>query len=151
MNRNERIDAAQELFSQGFACSQSVFAAFSDIYGMDKDIALKLSAGLGGGVGRMREVCGVVTGAALVLGLEYGTSDGQDSKAKAETYAKVREFADKFKLKEDTVICRELLGLLEAEKSHVPQERTKEYYADRPCMRLVKEGAEILCDMLGID
>lgn len=150
MNKSERIYLAQELFSQGFACSQAVFAAFSDIYGIDRNMSLKISAGLGGGVGRMREVCGVVTAASLVLGLEYGTSDGQNSEAKAETYAKVREFSERFKEKEDTVICRELLGLLEAEKSHVPEERTKEYYADRPCLRLVKEGTEILCDMIGV-
>lgn len=148
MNKTERVFLAQEFFSQGFACSQSVFAAFADMFGIDRDTALRISAGLGGGVGRMREVCGVVTAASMVLGLKYGTSDGSDKNAKAETYAKVREFADKFKEKEDTVVCRELLGLVKAENSHVPQERTKEYYAERPCMRLVKEGTEILCDML---
>ncbi len=151
MNKSERIFLAADLFSQGFACSQSVFAAFSDIYGIDRDTALKVSAGLGGGVGRMREVCGVVTGASMVLGLEYGTSDGLNKEAKAETYAKVREFSDRFKEKENSVICRELLGLLEEEKSHIPQSRTKEYYEKRPCLRLVKESAEILCDMLNIE
>lgn len=150
MNKAERIALAEDLFSQGFACSQSVFATFADIYGIDRDIALKVSAGLGGGVGRMREVCGVVTGASMVLGLEYGTSDGNDKKAKAETYAKVREFSGKFKEIENTIICRELLGIFKEEKSHIPQDRTKEYYEKRPCMRLVKNSAAILCDMLNI-
>lgn len=150
LSKADRIALAEDLFTQGFACSQAVFAAFSDMFGIDMDTALKISSGLGGGVGRMREVCGVVTAASMVLGMKYGTSDSADKKAKAETYSKVREFADKFKEKEDTVICRELLGLLKAEKSYVPAERTKEYYAERPCLRLVKVGVEILCDMLEI-
>lgn len=99
----------------------------------------------------MREVCGVVTGASMVLGLEYGTSDGNDKKAKAETYAKVREFSERFKEIESTIICRELLGLFKEEKSHIPQDRTKEYYKKRPCMRLVKNSTAILCDMLNIE
>lgn len=150
MNKSERVFLSQELFSQGFACSQSVFAAFSDMFGIDRETALKISSGLGGGVGRMREVCGVVTAASMVLGMKYGTADGANKEAKAETYAKVREFADKFREKEDTIICRELLGLLKEEKSHIPQERTKAYYSQRPCLRLVKEATEILCEMLEI-
>lgn len=151
MDKAERIRTAAELFSQGFACSQSVFAAFSDIFGIDRETALKISAGLGGGVGRMREVCGVVTSASMVLGLAYGATDGSDKKSKAETYLKVRQFADRLKEKEGTIICRELLGLGKAEKSHVPQERTPKYYSERPCKRLTEEAAEILCDMLEIE
>lgn len=150
MDKAERISLAEDLFSQGFACSQSVFAAFSDMFGIDRDTALKISAGLGGGVGRMREVCGVVTSASMVLGLTYGATDGTDRESKANTYAKVREFADKLREKEGTIICRELLGLDKAEESHIPRERTKQYYAERPCKRLTAEAAEILCDMLGI-
>lgn len=150
MNKTQRIELAKELFSQGYACSQSVFTAFSDIFGIDKNTALKISAGLGGGVGRMREVCGVVTAASMVLGEDY-MPNGDEKSEKAKTYKKVREFSDKFKEKENTIICKELLGRFSEEKSHIPQDRTEKYYSTRPCMRLVEEGAEILCDMLKIE
>ncbi|MDD6021955.1 MAG: C-GCAxxG-C-C family protein [Oscillospiraceae bacterium] len=150
MNRTERIKLADDLFSQGFACSQSVFTAFSDLFGIDKNTALKISAGLGAGVGRLREVCGVVTGASMIFGMKYGATDGKDSASKANTYAHVREFASRLKEKEGSIICRELLKLNKPEKSAVPQARTVEYYETRPCRRLVSEAADIICDMLGI-
>lgn len=144
----KRADNAYNLFMEGYTCSQSLFASFADIFGIEKETALKTAAGLGGGVGRMREVCGVVTSASLIIGLMYGATEGSDKESKALTYEKVREFADKFKEKENTIICRELLGLDKAEESYIPEERTKEYYDNRPCPRLTKEAALILEEMI---
>lgn len=140
----ERAEKAYGYFMEGFTCSQSLFAAFADIFGFDKETALKTAAGLGGGVGRMREVCGVITSASMILGLMYGATEGCDRESKAFTYEKVRQFAERFKAIEGTIICRELLGLDKAEDSHIPGERTKEYYATRPCPRITREAAGIL-------
>lgn len=145
----ERAEKAHGYFMEGFTCAQSLFTAFADIFGFDKETALKVSAGLGGGIGRMRETCGVVTSASMILGLMYGATEGEDSKSKAYTYEKVREFADRFKALEGTIVCRELLGLDEnIKEGHIPEERTAEYYAKRPCPRITREAAEILEDMI---
>ena len=144
----ERADRAYNYFMEGFTCAQSLFTAFADIFGIEKETALKLSAGLGGGVGRMREVCGVVTSASMIIGMMYGATEGSDRDSKAFTYEKVREFADSFKAIEGTIMCRELLGLDKAEESHIPQERTAEYYASRPCPRITREAGEILEKMV---
>lgn len=143
-----RAEKAYGYFMEGYTCAQSLFAAFADIFGFDKDTALKTAAGLGGGVGRMREVCGVVTSASMIIGLMYGATEGADKEAKAFTYEKVRQFADRFKAIEGTIMCRELLGLDKAEESHIPQERTAEYYATRPCPRITREAGIILEEMV---
>ena len=104
-------DRAAELFKQGFNCSQAVFAAFCDEFDMDEETALKVSAGLGGGVGRLREVCGTVTGASMVAGMLYGATDGNDHEKKALTYQKVQQIVDEFKKLNPSIVCRELLGL----------------------------------------
>ncbi len=144
----KRADEAYGLFMQGYTCSQSLFAAFADIFGFDRETALRTAAGLGGGIGRMREVCGVVTAASLVIGLMYGATDGSDKNSKAFTYEKVREFAERFRKEKGTISCRELLGLDKAEESHIPEERTAEYYAVRPCPEITRTAALILEDMV---
>lgn len=144
----KRAEDAYGLFMEGYTCAQSLFAAFADIFGFDRETALKTAAGLGGGIGRMREVCGVVTSASMIIGLMYGATEGSDRQSKAYTYEKVREFADKFKAIEGTIMCRELLGLTQPENDHTPEERTPEYYAKRPCPRITREAAEILEEMI---
>ncbi len=144
----DRAERAKELFLSGFNCAQSLFIAFSDIFGMQDDNAKRIAAGLGGGIGRMRETCGVITSGSLILSLVYGPVKGEDQNAKAETYEKVREYYTRMKEKEKTLVCRELLGLDRAEESFVPEARTAQYYAQRPCLRLIGESAEILCQML---
>lgn len=138
------MSEAVSLFEEGYNCCQSVFAAFSDRYGMDRETALKISASFGGGMGRMREVCGTVSGMALVCGLETGSTDGRDIDAKKYNYEVMRELADRFRENNGTIICRELLGLDRAPQSARPEERTADYYKKRPCKRLVQEAAEIL-------
>lgn len=138
-------DRAVELFKEGYNCSQSVFVAFCHRFGLDEETAKKISAGLGGGLGRMREVCGAVSGAAMVIGSICAGVDGKDSESKQKNYELVREFADRFKGKNGSIICRELLGLdVKMEKSAEPEKRTAEYYKKRPCVELVADAAEIL-------
>lgn len=139
---SKHSERAVELFKQGYNCSQAVFAAFCDEFGMDEKTALKVSAGLGGGVGRLREVCGTVTGAAMVAGMFYGATDGDDRESKAKTYKVVQQIAQEFKMNNPSIVCRELLGLDSAELSPVPESRTGEYYKKRPCVQLVEDSAK---------
>lgn len=141
----DRQEKAVELFKSGYNCCQSVFAAFADKYGIDENTALKLSSSFGAGMGRMREVCGTVSGMMLVAGMETGTVDNNDREGKAKNYETVRRLADMFKEQNGSIICRELLGLdKDTQEDAVPSERTKEYYAKRPCVELVRMAAKIL-------
>lgn len=128
-------ERAVELFMEGKNCSQSVFAAFATDFGLSEETALNISIGLGGGVGRMREVCGAVSGSAMVVGLKYPNLD------KAGVYEKVRAIAEEFKKTNPSIVCKELLQLQKAEKSAVPDERTLEYYKKRPCVKIVEDAA----------
>ena len=140
---SERTDKAVELFKSGFNCSQSVFAAYADLFGMDTDAALKVSAGLGGGVGRSREVCGAVSAAAMLVGMKYGATDGEDSEAKQRTYAVVQQIIAEFRKTNPSIVCRELLGLEEAVSTNpVPEARTEQYYKKRPCAEIVEDSAK---------
>ena len=111
-------EKALELFMEGFNCSQSVFTAFAHRFGIDEDTAKRISAGLGGGVGRQREVCGAVSGAVMVLGSVKAAVNGDDSEGKKANYELVREFCDLFKERHGgTIICRELLSIAEDKKA----------------------------------
>lgn len=135
-------DRAVELFKSGFNCSQAVFAAFADKIGMPEETALRVSAGLGGGVGRMREVCGAVCGAAMLAGMVYGATEGSDRAAKAKTYEKVQEIAAEFRKTNRSIVCRELLGLSAGENSApIPEARTESYYKKRPCAKQIEDAA----------
>lgn len=126
---------AVELFMEGKNCSQAVFVSFATDLGLSEETALAVSVGLGGGVGRMREVCGAVSGSAMVVGLKYPDLD------KAEAYEKVRLIADEFKKTNHSIVCKELLGLSKPENSSVPEARTTEYYQKRPCVKIVEDAA----------
>jgi C_GCAxxG_C_C family probable redox protein len=142
-------DRAVELFKEGFNCSQSVFTAFAYRFGMDEETALKVSAGLGGGLGRMREVCGAVSGGAMVIGSICSATEGKDGDSKQKNYELVREFAEKFAKENSSIICRELLELdVKMEKSAKPEERTAQYYKKRPCVELVECAARIIEEMI---
>lgn len=137
-------DRAYELFKEGYNCSQAVFGAFAEELGVDFDTAVKLASGFGGGIGRMREVCGTFTGLTMAASMIYGYNDPKDTETKAELYEKIRAMADKFREENGSIICRELLGLQQAEKSAVPEARTSEYYKKRPCAELCRYAAELL-------
>lgn len=128
-------ERAVELFMEGKNCSQAVFAAFAPDLGMSEEMAIAVSAGLGGGVGRMREVCGAVSGSAMVVGLKYPELD------KGAVYEKVRLIADEFKKVNPSIVCKELLGLSKPEQSSAPEARTAEYYKKRPCVKIVEDAA----------
>ncbi len=149
MTNNERIEKAGELFSKGYNCSQSVFAAFADKYGIDEETALKISCSFGGGLGRMREVCGTVSGMALVCGMETGNTDSDNQNQKKDNYAKMRELAERFEEENGSIICKQLLGLEKKEESAEPSLRTAEYYKKRPCKELVMCAARILAEEFG--
>lgn len=137
------------MFHEGYNCAQSVFAAFAEDYGIDRDTALKLSSSFGGGIGRMREVCGAFSGMCMVAGLETGAVDGHDRKTKADNYAAVQKLAEEFKaMSGGSIICKELLGLEKPEHSPVPETRTAAYYRKRPCVELVTHAVEIMEEYL---
>lgn len=143
-------ELAAELFLSGSNCAQAVVVAFCDVTGLEPSFAAKLASSFGGGMGKMREVCGAVSGALLVYGALRGNSDPEDGEAKKQHYAKVQDFAARFKAEHETIICRELLKniALKKENTSEPEERTPEYYRTRPCVRFVETAATILEQML---
>ncbi|MBP1614139.1 MAG: GCAxxG family protein [Bacteroidetes bacterium] len=145
MNEKEnRVERANELFKSGYNCSQSVVAAFADMYGFTEEQALRMSASFGGGIGRMRETCGAACGMFLLAGLEKGAIEAKDKEGKAANYALVQELAAEFKKRNGSLICAELLGLKKKDQiTFVPEERTEQYYAKRPCPKMVEEAAKI--------
>ncbi len=147
--QESRVGSAVEMFESGYNCCQAVFATYADLYGMDREMALKLASTMGAGIGRMREVCGAVSAMALLYGLKNGNIDPRDAKAKEETYTVVRNMADKFEAENGSIICRELLKLsVKREESAKPDERTKEYYMTRPCSKVVASAASIVEEYL---
>ena len=139
-----RKEKALQNFLEGYNCSQSILLAFEDLITIDIDTALKIASPYGGGMGRLREVCGSVSGMFMVLGYIYGYNDPKDSTGKKELYAHVQELAHRYEEANGSIICRELLGLSVKHDSAVPAERTPEYYASRPCVVKVGSAAEIL-------
>ena len=136
------VEKAEALFMSGMNCSQAVFGAFAEDFGMDASTAAKVACGLGGGVGRLREVCGTVTGASLVFGLKYGED-------KVVVYPHVQDFCARFKAECGSIVCRELLAGVPATTGGAPEARTAEYYKKRPCVELVKLSVRLLGEMLG--
>ncbi len=140
----EHKTVAEKYFLAGYNCAQAVFAAYCDITGLPKETALRLSSSFGGGMGKLREVCGACTGAFAVLGVLYGYAVPDDAEAKAAHYALIRDFAESFKNKHGTYICRELLAGVSGTDTPDPAERNAEYYRVRPCLRYITSACEIL-------
>lgn len=140
---SEHAMKAVKLFREnGYNCAQAVCVAFCDVTGLDERTALRISAPFGGGMGRMREVCGAVSGALMVLGLLFAPDDPTDKAAKAEHYRMVQDFAARFRERNGSIICRDLLGD-KAGSGPVPDDRTEEYYRLRPCERMVYDAADL--------
>ena len=145
----ERIAKAVALFKEGDNCSQSVVAAFADMYGFTHEQALKMSASFGGGIGRMRQTCGAACGLFMLAGLETGCTEGKDREGKEANYKVVQELAEEFKKRNGSLICAELLGLAKnAPTPTTPDARTAEYYKKRPCVKMVEEAARIFAEYL---
>lgn len=142
MTKRER---ATGLFMLGYNCSQSVAGAFCDETGIDFDAMMKLSSAFGGGMGRLREVCGAVSGMFLITGILYGYDDPKDIGAKKALYTEIQSLANRFREQHGSYVCRELLGLnIKGGDSPEPEKRTPEYYKKRPCKQLIGDAAEIL-------
>lgn len=139
-----RVELAAARFEEGYNCCQAVFATYADLFGMDFNTALMVSSPMGGGMGRMREICGAVSAMSLLVGLKEGNIDPKDKKAQGRTYETVRIMCDRFKEENGSILCKELLGIKKAEQSSTPSERTKEYYNTRPCTRMVISAARIV-------
>ena len=150
---NEEIEAraqrATDLFKQGYNCSQAVFASCADIYGVtDESLALRLSASFGGGIGRMRMVCGAASGMFMLAGLQNGSSTPHDNEGKMANYAFVQQLAGEFKAQYGSLICAELLGLAPKPQDPKPEERTQQYYEKRPCSEMVAQAVRIFLHSL---
>ena len=137
---------AAELFMQGYNCAQAVTVAFSDVTDLDKETSAKIASSFGGGMGRMREVCGAVSGMLMVAGLLYGYDDPKADAAKKELYKLVQAQAGAFREEVGSIICREILKNPPSDPN--PSPRTAEYYAQRPCARMVFTAAKILDDYI---
>lgn len=145
-----RVIKAKELFLQGFNCSQSVFASCADLYGMDESTALRVSASFGGGIGRMRMVCGAASGMFMLAGMQNGSNTPHDAEGKKQNYAFVQELAAEFKNVHGTLICAEMLGMTNPDYSATqefndptPAQRNEQYYHKRPCVEIVENAVRI--------
>lgn len=146
-----RVQRAVDNFMQGYGCCQSVVAAFADLYNLDDTMAKRIAAGFGGGVGRLRMMCGAVSGIVILAGLDRGQIDGADRKGKSMCYKVVQELLDEFKVQNGSVVCAELLGLKgheKAQSSYIASPRTAEYYKTRPCAAKVESAARIFAEYL---
>ena len=143
MNHGEK---AVELFTEGYNCAQAVLLAFSDMTGLDQSFAAKMISSFGGGMGRLREVCGAVSGMAAVAGILYGYDSPTDDEAKKNHYALVQQLAEAFRQETGSIICRELLDNPASDPT--PSPRTAQFYADRPCARFVYLAAAVLDDYI---
>ena len=146
----ERVNRAVDNFMQGYGCCQSVVAAFADIYGLDETMAKRIAAGFGGGVGRLRMMCGAVSGIVILVGLDCGQTEGSDRMGKSACYKVVQELLAKSKDDNGSLICAELLGLKGPVPAgqYVASERTAEYYKERPCAAKVESAARIFAQYL---
>lgn len=148
---DERVVRAVDYFMQGYGCCQSVVAAFSDLYGLDETMAKRIAAGFGGGVGRLRMMCGAVSGIVILVGLDCGQTEGSDREGKSACYRVVQELLARSEADNGSLICAEILGLKghdKATSSYVASPRTAEYYKTRPCAAKVESAARIFADYL---
>jgi len=142
-----KVESAVFSFNNGFNCCQSVLLAYCQEFGLDSQVASKLSTGFGGGMGRMAGVCGAVTGAFIVLGLKYGKMRAEDNEPKQKTYKLVRKFAEKFKARNDSIICKDILECDISTRQGLRIAREKALFS-KVCPRFVQDAAEILEEML---
>ncbi len=136
-------EKAVKYFKQGYNCAQAVFLTYAPEYGIDEELALKLSSSFGGGMGRLREVCGAVSSMFAIAGLKHGYSTINDE-IKKEHYVLIQKMAEEFKSKHNTIICRELLNLEDGSSNPTPEKRTKSYYENRPCENFIMTACEII-------
>ena len=148
---NERVERACGYFKEGYNCAQAVVMAYNDIMNMSLDEVARLTAPFGGGMGRMREVCGSVCGMTMLAGAIQPSSDPKNLEERKDNYALVQHFAEQFRTENGDIVCRRLLGLepmTERQETAMPSERTPEYYKKRPCSEYVGCAARIVGEYL---
>ncbi len=144
VNIEERVERAHSLFREGYNCCQAVVLTYSDITNIDTNTLATLSAPFGGGMGRLREVCGAVSGMTILAGVLSPCPSATDRIAKSSNYALVQNLAESFRESNRFIVCRELLGLNVSKQDPTPEKRTEEYYKKRPCVELVGDAARIV-------
>ena len=137
---------AGELFLKGYNCAQAVVVAFTDVTGLDESFSARLSSSFGGGMGRMREVCGAVSGMLMVLSILYGYDTPGDDESKKRLYTEVQALAGKFREEVGAIVCREILKNPPSDPT--PSPRTAEFYAKRPCARMVVTAGKLLDEFI---
>lgn len=142
----KHTEKARDLFLSGYNCAQAVAMAFSDVTGIDEKLSAKIASSFGGGIGRMREVCGALSGMYMVLGVLYGYDNADENEGKKRLYSDVQALAEKFKAENGSIICREILK--NPPSNPTPAERTEEYYSSRPCVRMVMTAATLLDEFI---
>ena len=141
---NERVETARNYFLEGYNCAQSIALAYHDVMGIDKELSATMAAPFGGGMGRLREVCGTVSGMFMVAGFIAPNAQPNDTANKKSCYALVQSLAERFREENGSIVCRELLGLTQQKDDPTPSPRTEEYYHRRPCAEYVAIAARIL-------
>ncbi len=144
---SEKSERAKELFKSGYNCSQAVLGVFCEELGLDFETAMKLASSFGAGMGRMREVCGTVSGMFMAAGLAFASASDSPVE-KGEHYKRIQELAKRFKDKNGSIICRELLQGIESSTNPIPSARSESYYKKRPCVELVGDSVEIFEEFL---
>jgi len=144
-----QVEEAVACFEKGFNCSQAVCSTYAERFGLDRETALKIAAGFGGGMGRMAGTCGVVTGAFTIIGLKYGAIEAEDKEAKEKTYECVREFAKRFVDRNNSVFCKDLLDCDISTPEGHERAKEQELFSTR-CPQFVRDAAEILEEMLNM-
>jgi C_GCAxxG_C_C family probable redox protein len=148
---DERVARAVDLFMAGYGCCQSVVGAFADLYGLDDTLAKRIAAGFGGGVGRLRMMCGAVSGIVMLVGLDCGQTEGSDRDGKSACYRVVQQLLAQSEAENGSLVCAEILGLKGHSKAacnYVASPRTAEYYKQRPCAAKVESAARIFASYL---
>lgn len=144
---SEKVEAAVACFREGFNCSQAIVSTWGGEFGLERETALRAAAGFGGGMGGLGEVCGAVTGALIVIGLKHGRTEAKDKETKEKNSSMVRAFAGRFRSRNGSLLCRELLGCDLTTPEGAEAARQKGLFAER-CPRFVRDAAEILEDVL---
>lgn len=141
----DRVEKAKELFKTGYNCAQSVVGAYSDLFGMSSEDAMRAAEGFGGGMGRQRLTCGAVSGMAMLAGLKYSKAAAGDIENRTLIYETVRDMTNAFKQQNNTIMCGDLLGIdRNSNEGARPDKRTEEYYKKRPCLGCIENCAEII-------
>ena len=140
----EKGTQACALFRKGYSCAQAVLIAFCEDIGLDEHTAALLASSFGGGMGRLREVCGAFSAAIMILGMKNGSADPEDEVGKARQYGEIQQLAIQFCQENGSLICRELLADVPVTAGSVPQVRNEAYYQQRPCEAIVGRTAEMI-------